>query len=71
MKSEMISIMANGKVRQTAAGFTVADFVTSSGWQPGQVVIELNGEIVSKINARNVMLHEGDRLEIIIPVAGG
>ena len=41
------------------------------GWRPTQVVVEYNGHVLPRSDLVNAELQDGDRLEIIVPVAGG
>jgi len=71
MKSEETSIMANGQRREVNLPCSVADFLGSCGWKATQVVVEHNGNVLGRGELSQIMLGDGDRLEIIIPVAGG
>jgi thiamine biosynthesis protein ThiS len=71
MAAEVIEIVANGERRQVAALCTVAELVAGFGLKPTQVVVELNGEVVVRDRCRDIRLNEGDRVEIVVPVAGG
>ncbi|HUJ09959.1 MAG TPA: sulfur carrier protein ThiS [Verrucomicrobiae bacterium] len=71
MKSERASIRANGLRQEVDLPCSVADFLASYGWKTTQVVVERNGDVLSRAELGNVMLSDGDRLEIIVPVAGG
>jgi len=68
---ERATIEANGKPIQIELPCSLAEFLGQCGWRPTQVVVELNGEVVPRRQADIVKLKEGDRLEIIMPVAGG
>jgi thiamine biosynthesis protein ThiS len=39
--------------------------------KPTQVVVEYNGEALLRDQFEQVQLREGDRLEVVLPVAGG
>jgi thiamine biosynthesis protein ThiS len=71
MKSEETSIMANGQRQEVNLPCSVADFLGSCGWKATQVVVEHNGNVLGRGELSQVMLKDGDRLEIIVPVAGG
>ena len=71
MKSKRAVIVANGQRQEADLPCSVADFVGSCGWKTTQVVVEHNGSVLSRERLGKVMLKEGDRLEIIVPVAGG
>ena len=67
----MAKIIANGKPAEIDQPCRLADWLQQSGWKPTQVVVELNGEVVPRTQLEDVKLFEGDRLEVILPVAGG
>jgi len=67
----MAKIVANGKTIEIEQPCRLADWLRQSGWKPTQVVVELNGEVILRKQFDNVNLSEGDRLEVIVPVAGG
>jgi len=70
MKPE-ITVVANGSTQQIQAGLSVADFIQLSGWKPTQVVVEYNGNVLERNALSNQIVADGDRLEVIVPVAGG
>lgn len=71
MKPEGTSVVANGQRQEVKLPCSVADFLGSCGWKSTQVVVEHNGNVLSRGELSEVMLKDGDRLEIIVPVAGG
>lgn len=66
-----LSITLNGELRRVAAGLSVAGLVTELGLDPKKVAVERNLEIVPRSAHGQVMLAEGDRLEIVHFVGGG
>lgn len=71
MKVESATITANGESRQIELPLTLGEFLKMCGWRPSQVVIELNGNVIQRSEIAGKQLHEGDQVEIIVPVAGG
>jgi thiamine biosynthesis protein ThiS len=71
MKPEFATILANGNREQIKLPCSVDDFVTNHGWKPTQVVVELNGRVLQRDELDKAMLHGGEQLEVIVPVAGG
>ena len=67
----MAKIIANGNEIEILQPCRLTDWLQKTGWKPTQVVVELNGEVITRSQVSNVELHEGDRLEVILPVAGG
>lgn len=66
-----IEVVANGRVRQVAAGRTVVGFLRDLELDPDVVVVERNGAIVARERIDEVRLEAGDELEIVHIVGGG
>ena len=64
-------IRINGKDETIDAGMTIGAFLTKSKVEPGEVVVELNGAIISKDEYASAILNENDRLEVLRFVGGG
>jgi thiamine biosynthesis protein ThiS len=71
MKAETVTVTANGERRTINLPCSISDFLESSGWRATQVVVEHNGRVVPRSELRQIALNEGDKLEVIVPVAGG
>jgi thiamine biosynthesis protein ThiS len=66
-----LSITLNGEPRRIAAGISVADLVASLCLPPGKVAVERNLAIVPRSTLADVLLTDGDELEIVHFVGGG
>lgn len=66
-----ILITVNGEPRRTAAGSSIADLVAAIGLDPKKVAVEHNAGIAPRSTLADVVLHEGDVLEIVHFVGGG
>jgi thiamine biosynthesis protein ThiS len=66
-----ISITLNGEPRKVVAGQSIAALVASIGLEPGKVAVERNLEIVPRSMLGDVVLADGDVLEIVHFVGGG
>ena len=64
-------VQANGRSVELAPGATVADLLATLGLTRSWVVVERNGEPVSRAEVGTTRLDEGDRLEVVRAVAGG
>lgn len=65
-------LMINGKSTEvTDDNRTLADLITLPEWSGRLMIIERNGEIVSKENYKYTILSEGDRIELVHFVGGG
>ena len=71
MRRSDITVITNGEPMAVRSPCTVADLLRSSGWRPTQVVVEQNGRVLPRSLIDGSYLQDGDRLEIIVPVAGG
>lgn len=68
-----MKIMVNGSAREVGDGTTVTEIVraahgTSAG--PG-VAVAVNGEVVTRATWDDTVLHDGDRVEIVVATQGG
>jgi sulfur carrier protein len=66
-----LSIVANGKARNTAEGATVADFLRGLDLEAARVIVEYNGEPLERERFAHTSLQAGDRIEIAQMVGGG
>jgi len=71
LSSDTISLTLNGDLRRFRSHATVADLVRDIGLDPAKVAVERNLEIVSRSTLEDVVLVDGDRLEIVHFVGGG
>lgn len=67
----LIAITINGEPRRVAAVLSVAGLVAELGLNPKKVAVERNLEIVPRSTHADVMLVDGDQLEIVHFVGGG
>lgn len=70
MAAELL-LTVNGEPRRTSAGSSVADLVADIGLDPKKVAVERNGEIAPRSTLADVLLTDGDVLEIVHFVGGG
>jgi thiamine biosynthesis protein ThiS len=71
MRAETATIIANGKRKVVKLPCSVSEFLSSCGFRATQVVVEHNGVVLERDKVTNVELRDGDRIEVIMPVAGG
>ena len=64
-------VTANGKPFEIGDGISVTDFIRHRGLDPRYVVVEHNGEPLERRRYDQVVLADGDRLELVRAVAGG
>ena len=53
------------------AGMTIADFLATTSYEPKRIAVERNGDIVPKAQYSEMVLHEGDSIEVVSFVGGG
>ncbi|MBQ8490005.1 MAG: sulfur carrier protein ThiS [Pseudobutyrivibrio sp.] len=63
-------VFVNGK-EQTANGKTVEDIINEMNIDKRTIAVELNEEIVSKVDYDSTTLKDGDVLEVVSFVGGG
>ena len=67
----MISIHLNGEPRQVRSGMTIAALAQDIGLDPAKVAVERNREIVPRSTLAEVLIADGDEIEIVHFVGGG
>ncbi|MBJ7443615.1 MAG: sulfur carrier protein ThiS, partial [Sphingobium sp.] len=66
-----ISIHINGEHRRVRDGLTLAGLASELGFAPEKVAVERNLEVVPRSTLAQVMVEDGDELEIVHFVGGG
>lgn len=64
-------VKINGECIENIDGKTVAEYLSSSGYDPKQVAVELNGDILPKAQYDSTVLQDGDSIEVVGFVGGG
>ena len=67
----MIQIIVNGAAQRLEAPLDVQQLLRKLSMEGKKVAVERNGEIVPKSAHRATLVHDGDRLEIVVAVGGG
>lgn len=68
---KMVNITLNGENRTATAGQTIAGLCRDIGLDPAKVAVERNLEIIPRSTLSDVMLADGDVIEIVHFVGGG
>ena len=63
-------VTINGQ-QEVAAGRSIAEWLASAGYSERMIAVEHNGEIISAEQYPQVLLHDGDVLEIVCFMGGG
>ena len=66
-----LSIRVNGEHRRVRAGMSVAELTGDLGLEPAKVAVERNLTIVPRSTLAEVLVEDGDDLEIVTFVGGG
>ncbi|MCX7925921.1 MAG: sulfur carrier protein ThiS [Fimbriimonadales bacterium] len=64
-------VRINGKERELPESTTLLQLLQERGVDPRTVVVEYNYEILPRERYAEIILHEGDNLEIVQMTAGG
>jgi len=67
----VIAIYINGTLRQFDAPISVTALITHMQLGNKRIAIECNGEIVPRGQFNQHLLHDGDKLEVVVAVGGG
>ncbi|MCP9857672.1 MULTISPECIES: sulfur carrier protein ThiS [unclassified Cyanobium] len=68
---EPLLLRVNGETRACPAGLCLDAVLVSLGYQPRLVVVEFNGEILSRERWATQSVGESDVLEVVTIVGGG
>ncbi len=66
-----INLRVNGEHRRVRDGLTIADLARELGLAPEKVAVERNLEVVPRSTLAEVVLADGDEIEIVTFVGGG
>lgn len=53
------------------AGKTLAEYLETTNYDPKRIAVEKNGDIVPKAQYGEILLEDGDSLEVVSFVGGG
>ena len=70
-RSASIGLTVNGEARSAPASTSVAGLLDALGIPPLRVAVEHNRRILKRVEFPDVVLADGDRLEIVHFVGGG
>lgn len=66
-----MEVLVNGSREQLSPGTTVSELVERMALAGRRVAVERNGEIVPRSAHPQVVLADGDRVEVVVAVGGG
>jgi thiamine biosynthesis protein ThiS len=70
-RTSTISLQLNGAEASILAGTTLGALIDAQGLVRRMIAVEYNGEILPRARYDEVVLNEGDRLEVVQMVGGG
>lgn len=71
LKSFAMELTINGETRVFPGPLSAAALVEVLGYTGKRVALERNGEIVPRSRHAEVMLGDGDSIELVVAVGGG
>ncbi|MBU4154333.1 MAG: sulfur carrier protein ThiS [Proteobacteria bacterium] len=66
-----MKILVNGEEKEAPVGVSVSEYVKALGFDPETVVVELDGQILTRADYPSKQLTEGCELELIRFIGGG
>ncbi|MCP5398214.1 MAG: sulfur carrier protein ThiS [Sphingobium sp.] len=69
--NDTVSIRLNGEHRRVRTGLSLAELASELGFVPEKVAVERNLEVVPRSTLKDVIVEDGDELEIVHFVGGG
>jgi thiamine biosynthesis protein ThiS len=67
----MITLTINGRPRELEGPTSLTDFLQSIGVNLQFIAVAHNGEVVDREKFPQIVLNEGDEVEVVRPVGGG
>jgi sulfur carrier protein len=68
---QTMNITLNGESRPLDGAPTISDLLAECGLTPQRVAVEVNEQLVRRVQFDQTRLHDGDRIEIVTLVGGG
>lgn len=63
-------VKINGEEKDVA-GMTVLEFVSGDNYNTARIAVEINGDIIPKASYKDIVLNDGDAVEVVSFVGGG
>ena len=67
----MIALEINGKHVELDGPMSLLEYLEKLELNPRAIAVEHNGEIIERASYASIVLHDGDRVEIVRMVGGG
>ncbi len=69
--NETIQITLNGKLNEIKAGMTVSELLAKWRMRPELVTVEINEDILQKLDYETAVIKAGDKVEFVFYMGGG
>ncbi len=70
-QAELVKITLNGKPNEVKAGITVTEMLAKWKIRPELVTVEINENILQKLEYETTTVREGDKIEFVFYMGGG
>ncbi len=70
-QAELVKITLNGKPNEVKAGITVTEMLAKWKIRPELVTVEINENILQKLEYETTTVREGDKIEFVFDMGGG
>lgn len=70
-QAELVKITLNGKPNEVKAGLTVTELLAKWKIRPELVTVEINENILQKLEYETTTIREGDKIEFVFYMGGG
>lgn len=70
-QAELVKITLNGKPNEVKAGLTVTELLAKWKIRPELVTVEINENILQKLEYETTSICEGDKIEFVFYMGGG
>ena len=67
----MVKIYLNGKSVTLLSGTTLQDFLSDNDFTQGYFAVAINGDFIARTRYADVIIHSGDRIEVVTAMCGG
>lgn len=71
MSESLVKILLNGKPNEIKADLSVSDLLLKWKVRPELVTVEVNEEILQKLDYDSTVLKDGDKVEFVFYMGGG
>jgi len=68
---QLVTILLNGKEQQVHGGMSVSDLLLKWKVRPELVTVEVNENILQKLDYDSTPIKDGDRVEFVFYMGGG